>query len=150
MKDNNKDIGYIIHKVAMLAKNNFSNKLNVIGITPAQFSVLKVIHYAREDNINSGLSPASIAARLEIDRPTASGIIDRLQAQGWVKRRDNPIDKRSFFIIATDKAANKFEEIEAIGSESFNTMVNGFTKEEIDSLKNLLLRVKANFEKQIE
>lgn len=148
MKNNSKDIGYILHKVAMLAKSNFSNKLNDIGITPAQFSVLKVIHYCQEDNINS--SPASIADCLEIDRPTASGIIDRLEAQGWVKRLDNPIDKRSFIIIATEKAVNKFEEIEAISCESFTTMVSGFTQEEIVSLRNLLLRVKANYDKQIE
>ena len=148
MKDNGKDIGSILHKVAMLAKNNFSNKLNDIGITPAQFSVLKVIHYCQEDNINS--SPATIAAHLEIDRPTASGIIDRLETQGWVKRVNNPNDKRSFIITVTEKAMEKFKEIEAISFESFDIMVNGFTKEEVVCLRNLLLRVKGNYEKQIQ
>ena len=146
MKD--KDIGYILHKAAMSAKCNFSNKLNVLGITPGQFTVLKEIYYYQQNNINLGLSPASIAARLEIDRPTASGIIDRLEAQGWVERLDNPDDKRSYIIIATEKTVDKLQELEAIHFESVNTIVKGFTKEEIDSLKNLLLRVKANFDKR--
>lgn len=144
----NKDLGYLLHKAAMVAKCNFSNQLNAFGITPGQFAVLREIYYCKKDKINSGISPACIAAKLEIDRPTASGIIDRLEAQGWVKRLDNPDDKRSFIIIATEKAVIKLKELEAISLESNKTIVNGFTNEEVDNFRSYLLRVKANFEKE--
>lgn len=140
-----KEIGFILHKAAMLAKNNFSNKLNVLGITPGQFAVLKEISYHQKETIDSGLSPASISDRLECDRPTISGIIDRLEAQEWVKRINHPNDKRSFLIKVTDKARDKFKELEEISTENKDMILNGFTEEEINTFESLLLRVVDNF-----
>lgn len=140
-----KDIGYILHKVSMLAKNNFSNKLNSIGITTGQFAVLKDLYYYQKNTVDVvGLSPACIAARLECDRPTISGVIDRLESQGWVERLDNPDDKRSVLIKITDKSIDKLEELEKMHSENRNTIINGFTEEEITVFRNYLLRVVDN------
>ena len=144
-----KDIGYILHKAAMFSKNDFSNKLNVIGITPGQFAVLREIYYHQKCTIDLGLSPACIAARLECDRPTISGVIDRLEAQKWVERLDNPDDKRSFLIKVTNKAMDKLEELEGIYSNTCNTIIKGFSEEEIIIFKNNLLRVVKNF-KEVE
>jgi MarR family transcriptional regulator for hemolysin len=145
-----KDIGYILHKVSMLAKNNFSNKLNSIGITTGQFALLKDVYYYQKNTVDvGGLSPACIAARLECDRPTISGVIDRLESQGWVERFENPNDKRSVLIKVTDKAKDKLEELEKMHSENHNTIVNGFTAEEINTFRNYLLRVVDNL-KEIE
>ena len=140
-----KEFGYILHKAAMLAKCNFTNKLNMIGITPGQFLVLKEIYYDQKNSLDSGLSPACIAAGLECDRPTISGIVDRLEAQEWVQRVDNPDDKRSTFVKVTDKAMDKLKELEEISSENQNTILNGFTEEEIHTFKDYLLRVVDNF-----
>ncbi|MBP1927160.1 MarR family transcriptional regulator for hemolysin [Sedimentibacter acidaminivorans] len=139
-----KDIGYILHKVSMLAKNNFSNKLNAIGITTGQFAVLKDLYYYQKKATDSGLSPACIAARLECDRPTISGVIDRLESQGWVERFDNPDDRRSVLIKVTDKAVGKLEELEKMHSENRNTIVKGFSEEEVNDFRNYLLRVVNN------
>lgn len=140
-----KDIGYILHKVSMLARNNFSNKLNAIGITIGQFNVLKDIYYYQKNTVDAlGLSPACIAGRLECDRPTISGVVDRLESQGWVERFDNPDDKRSVLIKVTDKAIDKLEELEKMHSENRNTIINGFTEEEIITFRNYLLRVVDN------
>jgi DNA-binding MarR family transcriptional regulator len=139
-----KDIGYILHKVSMLAKNNFTNKLNAIGITTRQFAVLKDLYYYQKKELDSGLSPASIAERLECDRPTISGIIDRLENQGWVERFDNPDDKRSVIIKVTNKAIDKLQELEKMHNEYRDTIVKGFTEEEINDFRNYLFRVVNN------
>lgn len=139
-----KDIGYILHKVSMLAKNNFSNKLNAIGITTRQFAVLNDLYYYQKKELDSGLSPANIAERLECDRPTISGIIDRLENQGWVERFDNPDDKRSVIIKVTNKAIEKLQELENMHSEYRGTIVKGFTEEEINDFRNYLFRVVNN------
>ncbi len=145
-----KEIGYILHKAAMLAKCNFSNKLNESGITPGQFMVLKEIYYHQRDTADLGLAPACIAARLDCDRPTISGIIDRLEAQGWAERLLNPDDKRSFLIRITDKAMDKLKELEELSAENGNTILKGFTEEEIVTFKNYLLRVANNFKETEE
>lgn len=140
-----KEVGYILHKAAMLSKYNFTNKLNGIGITPGQFIVLKEIYYHQKNTADIGLSPAAIADRLQSDRPTISGIIDRLEAQEWVERLDNIQDRRSFLIRITDKAEDKIKQLEDISTENSSATLKGFTEEEIISFKNFLLRVIDNF-----
>lgn len=140
-----KEIGYILHKAAMVSKNNYSNQLNVLGITPGQFTVLKEIYYHNENTTELGLAPACIADRLECDRPTISGIIDRLEAQGWIVRLQHPDDKRSFLIQVTDKAKDNLIELNEINKENQNMILNGFTEEETILLKCYLLRVINNF-----
>ncbi len=145
-----KDIGYILHKAAMTAKCNFSNKLNESGITPGQFMVLKEIYYHQKDTADLGLAPACIAASLDCDRPTISGVIDRLEAQGWAERLLNPDDKRSFLIRVADKAIDKLNELEEISNKNQITLLKGFTEEEIIIFKNYLLRVADNFKEKEE
>jgi MarR family transcriptional regulator for hemolysin len=142
-----KEIGYILHKAAMMSKNNFTNNLNKYGITPGQFTVLKEINYRKDDVSDIGISPACIADRLECDRPTVSGIIDRLEAQEWIERLQNPEDKRSCIIKVTDKAASSMKELEEIHKENRNVILNDFTDDEIILFKNYLLRVIDNFKR---
>ncbi|MGB8454085.1 MAG: MarR family transcriptional regulator [Anaerocolumna sp.] len=145
-----KDIGFILHRAAMSAKCNFSNELNEFGITPGQLMVLKEIYHHQENTAAIGLSPACISAGLEFDRPTVSGIIDRLEAQEWVVRLINPNDKRSFHIRLTDKAMSKLNGLEEISTKNQVTILKGFTEGEIVTFKNHLLRVIDNFKEMEE
>jgi MarR family transcriptional regulator for hemolysin len=140
-----KEIGFILHKAAMAAKTNFTNKLNLFGITPGQFTVIKEIYNHNEITTDLGLSPACIAERLEFDRPTISGIIDRLEAQEWIARLQNPDDKRSYMIQITEKALDNLKSLDEINNENETSILNGFTEEETILFKNYLLRVLNNF-----
>jgi DNA-binding MarR family transcriptional regulator len=145
-----KEIGFILLRAAMSAKCNYSNKLNEFGITPGQLMVLKEIYHHQKNTADIGLSPACIAAGLESDRPTISGIIDRLEAQEWVVRLINTNDKRSFLIRLTDKAMSKLNVLEEISSENQFTILKGFTEEEIVTFTSYLLRVTDNFKEMDE
>ncbi|MHB8127680.1 MAG: MarR family winged helix-turn-helix transcriptional regulator [Mobilitalea sp.] len=140
-----KGIGYILHKAAMMNKNNFTNKLTAFGLTPGQFTVLKEIYYHKAHITDMGLSPAGIAEGLECDRPTISGIIDRLEEQKWIVRVQNSEDKRSCIIHVTDKTRDKLKELEEIHKENQNIMLKGFTEEETILFAGYLLRVTENF-----
>jgi MarR family transcriptional regulator for hemolysin len=129
----------------MMAKNNFTNKLNSYGITPGQFAVLKVIFNHNGNTADIGLSPACIADRIECDRPTVSGIVDRLEAQEWIVRMQNPEDKRSCIIQLADKAKDCLKELDEIHDENQQIILNGFTKEETIMFKKFLLQVLNNF-----
>jgi MarR family transcriptional regulator for hemolysin len=143
-----RDIGHILHKTAMASKNYYTNQLNAYGITPGQFTVLKVIYNHQQNSCNLGISPACIAERLECDRPTISGIIDRLEAQEWIIRRHNPDDKRSFLIQLTDKTLGTLKELERINKENLDVILKGFTQEEASSFQNYLLRVINNYKEK--
>jgi MarR family transcriptional regulator for hemolysin len=141
----NKGIGYILHRAAMSAKGKFSCQLNEIGVTPGQFMVLKEIYNHQKETSETGMAPACIADRLQFDRPTMTGIIDRLEAQEWAVRTVNPRDKRSCLILLTDKALDKLKQFDEISVENEHRILRGFEEEEKEALKNYLLRVIDNF-----
>jgi DNA-binding MarR family transcriptional regulator len=135
-------MGYILHKAAMISKNTLTNNLCAYNLTPGQYTVLKVISH---NNQNAGLSPAIIAEKLDCDRPTISGIIDRLETQGWIMRLPNPEDKRSYIITLTEKADRILSHFEEIKEANNNILLKGFQEDEAILFKNYLSRVIDNF-----
>ncbi|MFZ7119592.1 MAG: MarR family winged helix-turn-helix transcriptional regulator [Eubacteriaceae bacterium] len=143
-----KSLGYILHKAAMFSKCNFSNLLSNEGLTPSQFRVIKDIYICSKEQSNSLLTPACIAKRLHKDRPTISGIIERLESQGWIERIKNPEDKRSCIIILSQKAKSQIPKLEKLSIENDNDLVEGFSEEEIALFRKFLLKVIYNLSKK--
>jgi MarR family transcriptional regulator for hemolysin len=140
------DLGYLINKAARLTKWELNNRLSDVGLTSPQFAVLRDV-YCNEskDETLMSLTPASIAERLHADRPTISGIIHRLTNQGWVRRVENPNDRRSQIIVLGDKSRQLMSTLESLSNETIKKGVKDFTEEEVENLKNYLLKIIDNF-----
>jgi DNA-binding MarR family transcriptional regulator len=59
--------------------------------------------------------PAGIASMLRVSRSTVTGAIDRLESKGYLERRINPEDRRSFRLALTDEG--KLAQDEHVASE---------------------------------
>lgn len=140
-----KEIGYLLHKADMAAKSYFMGRLNEFGLTPGQFSVIKEIYLHHKNTGVCGLAPACIAEKMGCDRPTITGIIDRLEAQEWIVRLQNPDDKRSCLVQLTEKAVNNYAELDKISKEHQTMILEGFTGEEAKLFKDYLHRVLNRF-----
>jgi DNA-binding MarR family transcriptional regulator len=66
------------------------------GLSAAQFNLLNVV--ARSDG---GLSQRELSEHLVVDRSNVTGLIDRMEKAGWVRRTDDPADRRIYRIVAT-------------------------------------------------
>jgi DNA-binding MarR family transcriptional regulator len=91
------------------------------------------------------LTPAAIADRIHADRPTISGVIDRLVKQQLVNRISNPKDRRSQVILLTDKARTIIPELEALSDLTAQYAVEGFSEDEVKQFEDFLQRVIKNF-----
>ena len=60
------------------------------------------------------MSMSELAAALGIDPPNATVLVDELEQQGLVRRRQNPEDRRSKLVEATKKGAEVARRAEAI------------------------------------
>ena len=73
------NLGYLLHKVSIMTKTELSNQLKEYKITAQQWSVLRIYLFIQME------PPAMIAERLLADRPTVTGIIQRLlQKDGFL------------------------------------------------------------------
>ncbi|MDW7673934.1 MAG: MarR family transcriptional regulator [Bacillota bacterium] len=143
--DVNNNLGYLLSKAARVTKWEFNNKLKEFSLTAAQWSVIKDL--SMQDRYQDDLekvSPAAVAKRLYVDRPTMSGIIERLVKGDWLEKFENPKDRRSFAIKLTGKAKNLIVELNQLGDKVMEQAVDGFTDDEIAQLKYYLTKIIKN------
>ncbi len=66
------------------------------GITEAQFNILNVLGQAPE-----GASQRELSDELVVDRSNVTGLLDRMEKAGWVRRDDHPKDRRIYVVTLT-------------------------------------------------
>ena len=81
-------IGYTITDVARLMRTVFERRVRAVGLTRAQWLVIARVHR------RPGLSQSEVADLLEIEKASAGRLIDRMEAKGWLQRRDDASDRR--------------------------------------------------------
>src|SRR5580698_5762227 len=63
-------------------------------LSPSQFNVLNLL----QDH-PAGLTQAELSRSLIMHRSNATGLIDRLEGRGLVRRTDDPEDRRAFKVV---------------------------------------------------
>ncbi|MGB8601574.1 MAG: MarR family transcriptional regulator [Rhizomicrobium sp.] len=82
------DLFYLVHDVAHLMRTKFDQKAREWGMTRAQCIILIKLHY------KPGMTQNEMAALCEIEPITVARLVDRLEANGLVKRCPDPSDRR--------------------------------------------------------
>ncbi|MDD9877725.1 MAG: MarR family transcriptional regulator [Magnetovibrio sp.] len=138
MPDWDSKIGFLFHDVARFRSIVFDDFMQAHDLTRAQWWVLANLF--RRD----GLTQRDLAERMEIGAVTMSGLIDRLEAQGWVERRAEPKDRRVKRIWLTARAENIRPTV-ARGVNKLNrTSMKGLTDAQIETLVEMMRIIRAN------
>jgi DNA-binding MarR family transcriptional regulator len=96
-------VGYVVRRAQLWMVQDFRRALKGLGITPAQFSVLRVIA------ANPGISQVRVAEALAIERARLVQMIDSLEAAGHVERSRSLVDRRSHALRLTEAGAALIE-----------------------------------------
>jgi DNA-binding MarR family transcriptional regulator len=104
--------GFLIHDVSRLRRIVVDRSLKPLGITRSQWWVLAFL--SRRD----GMTQTALAADLDLTKVAIGGLLDRMEAAGFVERRADKRDGRSRRVLLT-RAGSKLvttirENVEAI------------------------------------
>ncbi|QAY76333.1 MarR family transcriptional regulator [Sphingosinicella sp. BN140058] len=88
---------YAIYSAGIAIQRVYKPLLDRMGLTYPQFLVLNILW--RED----GQSVGAIADRLALESSTLTPLLKRLEANGILVRKRNPINERQVLISLTDK-----------------------------------------------
>ena len=82
--------GHLVRRMHQASQAIFDASVAEAGIdlTSVQFAALAMI------GANPGIDQASLANAIAFDRPTTGGVIDRLEAKGFVRREITKADRR--------------------------------------------------------
>ncbi|HMM94650.1 MAG: MarR family transcriptional regulator [Micrococcales bacterium] len=79
------------------------------GLTFARYEALVLLAFSREGR----LSMSKVGERLMVHPTSATNIVQRLLAQGFVERVPNPADRRGAFAVITDAGREAMEAVTA-------------------------------------
>jgi DNA-binding MarR family transcriptional regulator len=79
-----------------------------VGLTYPQVEVLAILS-SRE----GGVRPSDLADGLVVETQSITGLLDRMERSGLVRRVPNPEDRRSVFVEPTAKAREAFDRTKA-------------------------------------
>ena len=118
------------HAVSEYMKKKFIEEK--ISISPAQMGILFLLQ-------KGNLRPMSeLGKLLEIDNSTITGLVDRLEKSGFVKRSADPNDRRKWLISITETGDGEINQAKKIVKEVNRKVKEGFSESEIDSFRNVL------------
>lgn len=139
VKQNIKEsFGFLMQDVSRLMRRDFNRKVQDLGLTQAQWQIL-----ARLSRMD-GARQSKIAEVLEMHAISVTRIIDRMEAAGWVERRDDPDDRRALNVFLTDKVQPILDEMWGRAAETRKLAVSGLTAADQEKLFELLQKMRAN------
>ena len=103
-----------------------------IEVTPIQVMLLFFLQQ------NDGLSLTEISQGLMLENPTVTGLIDRLEKSGYVKRSDHPNDRRVYLVHLTEKGNKVAKKALPVVKKLNEQIKEGYSKEEIGNFTKVL------------
>ena len=88
----------------------------------------------------------TIAAYCEIEQATVGSILLRMEKAGLVLRRNREGNRRSLYVSLTDKGQKAAEKMMDVFRREEEKAVSGLSTEEVDTLKNILLKLCGSIE----
>lgn len=93
--------GFLIHDVSRLRRIVVDRSLKPLGITRSQWWVLAFL--SRRD----GMTQTALADDLDLTKVAIGGLLDRMEASGYVERRPDPQDGRLRRVFLTAEGTNQ-------------------------------------------
>lgn len=131
-------VGYWVTIVSLAYRKALNEELAPHGIT---FRQSQVLGWLVHDGV---LSQSSLAAKMEVEAPTLKGLVDRMEAAGWVKRCNCMDDRRKKLISMTSAAEPVWQKIADCARKVRREATAGLNQDETSQLLQLLRTVHNN------
>ncbi|MFM8865041.1 MAG: MarR family winged helix-turn-helix transcriptional regulator [Limnohabitans sp.] len=104
-------LGYNARRAALTIIEGFLERMAEFGLRPVDFSVMSVIHH------NPGVTSRQLCAALNLLPPTLVGLIQSLEARGFIHRLPHPTDGRAMGLHPTPEGRTLMQQAEQAATE---------------------------------
>ncbi|MDD3705150.1 MAG: MarR family transcriptional regulator [Clostridiaceae bacterium] len=131
----NKCINFLLTKTQQVVFQQFKASLAEYDVTPVQYGVLKCLW------CQDGQNPSQIAGSLSLDNSTISGILDRMENKGVIKRVADRKDRRSLKVVLTEQGRLLEAPVTEIIEKENKNVLYSLSEEEQATLVEYLNRI---------
>ena len=140
----------LIMRVMKLAqasvRSRFVQEVVPNRLTIVQFNALRHLHWYGGD---SGMTISELGEHLGLAHSTVSGLVDRLERDGWTVRRKCDQDRRRSRVQLTKQSDQLFQGHVDNATDFWGQTIGQLTREEQDALIQSLNRLKEVMEKPV-
>lgn len=137
----------ILREIGMIARalDSISNiEFKALDLTKGQYLYLVRICE------NPGIIQEKLAEMIKVDRTTAARAIKKLELNGFIDKKDDEHNQKIKKLFPTEKGKSVFPFIKRENDHSNKVALEGFSEVEVETIFNLLQRVRENVEKDWE
>ena len=138
MTDSRPTLGFVMHDVARFMRRRFEQHARGLGLTRSQWQVLAFLAP------NEGIHQAGLAEILDIEGITLVRILDKLEAGGFVERRQHRTDRRIWLLYLTAKAHPVLARMRQLGDLTRNEALAGIPEDARNELMRNLCLMRKN------
>lgn len=133
-------IGFLVHDVSRMRRTLFDQAMKPLGITRSQWWVLSQLsRHAR-----SGMLQTELARDLDVGKVTVGGLIDRLEAAGYVVRQPEKADRRAKRVMITERGHEVLQDMVVVGHRLNGIILAGLAPEAVAEAERALETMKEN------
>lgn len=136
--------GYLVNHLARLFARELQVRIKPLGLSTGTFPALLVLWE------NDGLTQRELIDRLDVEQPTMTNTLARMERDGLIRRAKDPADGRAQRIWLTE-SARALEGPATAAAEAVNTLaLERLTPEERAALLGLVRKVIAGLQKEAD
>jgi MarR family transcriptional regulator for hemolysin len=143
--DYENSFGFVIYSASKMMQKAFDLELrNKTGINLVQSKVIFAL------NMQSGPTQRELADKIGVESPTLVPIIDKMEQDGYVKRKLDSKDRRIKRIYSTAKADSMWDSMMECAAQIRKTAIQDLSEPEIKSALGVVKKMTENLAVYLE
>lgn len=131
-------IGFQLLQIHKAHRQLAEEDLNKLGVHTGQEMILLQLW------IEEGISQSQLAACMEVEPPTATKMLQRMERAGLIERRPDPEDARVSLVYLTERGRTLEQPVLDVWRQLEARTISGLSLTEQTLLRRLLLQVATN------
>ena len=129
------DTGYLIMNISKNLKYALNQALIKKGITIQQWAVIQQL------SLRTECTAVELANILDMDKPTVSGIVKRLELKSLLIKKDNLLDRRSSLLSLSDSGNILLNDCRTTSEKIIRNYLAELSSDEQQLLNQLLMKI---------
>lgn len=85
-----------------------------------------------------GENPKTLAAKLDLESSSMTGLLDRLEKKGFIERRPDPSDRRSILIFLTSRGITARDSIKSLVDQLDRKVQEALSAEDVKAFRRII------------
>ena len=141
--DNSLRFAFLIHDVSRMRRIVVDRALKPLGMTRSQWWVLAFL--SRRD----GMKMTALAADLDLTKVAVGGLVERMEAAGYVERRSDERDARAKRVFLTAEGQSLVNRIRTNVESVETDILSTISEQELDGAAETLVKIKYRLQEML-